>query len=361
MNWKDLSIRDRAAIIRRSVSDGIYNLGEIRNRFDRGGNIFSGEDNNQPTQQMQMWGMMPYEPSVNNPFLSPVVDFNNRLERLNDVPKMMVNADIIDGRMHGTYTQDEKSWAEEYPDAQYFTDKYSDFVSKRRDVDETNLIPYLDSKRIKLTNAGKSTGATLSTNLLDSLAKYGALTNTHPYDMVGLPARETEFGAYPGKFLVVDNKGFTPKEYTYHGQNKFVDEGVISPAELINNDKYFASPYSEAIAWAARKSGGLTSVAGDSRVYYLGYPATDSLYNAILKGGRNYADRQALKINMNEHPLVHGFNLFNSGKFNTGEAGYNDRVRKDGMNVFNSPEVKDWWNSGGRGWYIGTQYEDFNP
>ena len=39
MGWKDLSIRDKAAIIRQSVSDGIYNLGEIRNSFDEGGDI----------------------------------------------------------------------------------------------------------------------------------------------------------------------------------------------------------------------------------------------------------------------------------------------------------------------------------
>ena len=38
-SWKDLSIRDKAAYIRQSVSDGMYNLGEIRNRFDEGGDI----------------------------------------------------------------------------------------------------------------------------------------------------------------------------------------------------------------------------------------------------------------------------------------------------------------------------------
>lgn len=37
MNWKDLSIRDKAAYIRQSVSDGIYNLEEIRNAYANGG------------------------------------------------------------------------------------------------------------------------------------------------------------------------------------------------------------------------------------------------------------------------------------------------------------------------------------
>lgn len=81
-NWKDLSIRDRAAIIRQSVSDGIYNLGEIRNRFDKGGNIFSGENKNQSTQKMHLWGEFDYKPevkektlqdkfSLNAPYLQP--------------------------------------------------------------------------------------------------------------------------------------------------------------------------------------------------------------------------------------------------------------------------------------------------
>lgn len=60
MNWKDLSIRDRAAIIRQSVSDGIYNLAEIRNKFDEGGDINwqqrlaeTFEDNSKMFQQSQ--------------------------------------------------------------------------------------------------------------------------------------------------------------------------------------------------------------------------------------------------------------------------------------------------------------------
>lgn len=36
-SWKDLSISDKAAIIRQSVSDGVHNLGEIRNTYASGG------------------------------------------------------------------------------------------------------------------------------------------------------------------------------------------------------------------------------------------------------------------------------------------------------------------------------------
>lgn len=53
MSWKDLSIRDKAAIIRQSVSNGVYNLGEIRNTFNNEENLFSGKDKNQPTQKLK--------------------------------------------------------------------------------------------------------------------------------------------------------------------------------------------------------------------------------------------------------------------------------------------------------------------
>lgn len=64
MSWKDLSIRDKAAIIRQSVSDGLYNLSEIRNKFEDGGNLFSGKDKNQPTQKMHLWGEFGYPKTV---------------------------------------------------------------------------------------------------------------------------------------------------------------------------------------------------------------------------------------------------------------------------------------------------------
>lgn len=41
MAWKDLSIRDKAAYIRDSVANGIYNIADIRNLYAQGGQVTS--------------------------------------------------------------------------------------------------------------------------------------------------------------------------------------------------------------------------------------------------------------------------------------------------------------------------------
>ena len=41
MAWKDLSIRDKAAYIRDSVANGIYNIADIRNSYAQGGQVVS--------------------------------------------------------------------------------------------------------------------------------------------------------------------------------------------------------------------------------------------------------------------------------------------------------------------------------
>lgn len=241
----------------------------------------------------------------------------------------------------------------------YFEDKDEEFRRKRFDVDEKHLIPFIPSKSVVLTNAGKvASGAKISTNVLDSLARYGALAGVSPVDALGIPTRETSLGLYPGAFLFSPNP-FLPEAHTFHGQNKLVDEGVVSPAEILNNDKFYTSPYNDAIAWAGRTVGGVGS-AGDSRVRYNRSPVTDPEMDAALAKSRAYSDRLARKIDMNEHPLLHGFRLFRDRKFNTGEPGYEDHVRTDGEAVFKSPEVQKWWVSEGKNWYKGTRFEK-NP
>ena len=306
MSWKDLSIRDKAAVIREAVAGGNFNLADIRNTFDDGG---------------PMWGKFIYDGQQQEQQQE-----ENRPEEL-------------------------ATYADKYPYIQYMEDMNQRYQNIRRDVDEQNRIPFIPEKQITLTNAGLSTGATISTNVLDSLAKYGARTApvTHPYDAIGLAARETQLGLYPGRFL---------NKEQYNGQNQLVEKGFVTPVELTNDDKYYSTPYSDAIAYGAKKVGAITSIAGDSRVYYEPHPATDSLMNESMRLGRGYADAVAKQTNWQEHPLTHAFNLFNSGLYNTGEPEHSSKVREFGANVFNSPQVQKWWNEGGKDWYSGTQYEN---
>lgn len=60
------------------------------------------------------------------------------------------------------------------------------------------MIPYIDSLEIKVPGIGR-----VSTNALDSLAKYAVVTNTPLNEALGLAAQETNFGAIPSGNLKV--------------------------------------------------------------------------------------------------------------------------------------------------------------
>jgi hypothetical protein len=60
--------------------------------------------------------------------------------------------------------------------------------------DSAGIIPYIPEKAIKLTNAGKDTGVTFSTNLLDSIAKYSNITDLPLKSALGLAGQESTFG-----------------------------------------------------------------------------------------------------------------------------------------------------------------------
>ena len=56
----------------------------------------------------------------------------------------------------------------------------------------SQTIPYIDSLEIHVPGIGR-----VSTNALDTLAKYAAITSTPLYQALGLSAQETNFGAAP--------------------------------------------------------------------------------------------------------------------------------------------------------------------
>lgn len=60
------------------------------------------------------------------------------------------------------------------------------------------MIPYIDSLEIKVPGIGR-----ISTNALDSLAKYAVVTKTPLNEALGLAAQETQFGAIPSGNLEV--------------------------------------------------------------------------------------------------------------------------------------------------------------
>jgi hypothetical protein len=78
--------------------------------------------------------------------------------------------------------------------------KYGDGKSKinwkRWDDAQTTsyTIPFIDNKAITLTNAGRATGARLSTNLLDSLADNAMRAGVPVRTAIGLATKESTLG-----------------------------------------------------------------------------------------------------------------------------------------------------------------------
>lgn len=81
---------------------------------------------------------------------------------------------------------------------------YRRSINREREVEAAirkqgnERIPYIKEKEIKLTNAGKLTGAKLSTNQLDSIAKYASKAGLPIKTALGLVGQESAFGNYFG-------------------------------------------------------------------------------------------------------------------------------------------------------------------
>lgn len=88
-------------------------------------------------------------------------------------------------------------------------------------------IPYIKSKEIKLNDIGS-----VSSNALDSIAKYARKTGLDIDEAVGLAAHETGLGHYP---LFNDKNGDTQYNRALHNSDYFMNFGSI-PAEYLVRD-----------------------------------------------------------------------------------------------------------------------------
>lgn len=150
------------------------------------------------------------------------------------------------------------------------------------------MIPF--DEKSGVANLGNGTKITF--NALDSLAKYGAQAKLLPEEYLGLPNRETGFG----RIIGFTGKGSESKPLnTIFNSNYFMNYGWI-PAEYMIND--FA-------------------------------------YNNALNNGATVQDRSV-------PPLLHGFNLYKSGRYNSNETGHSDYVIERGRQALANKDIQRW-------------------
>lgn len=147
-------------------------------------------------------------------------------------------------------------------------------------------IPYLTEKEIKVPGVGR-----VSTNALDSLAKYAAITETPLSDALGLAAQETAFGALPL-------------------MNYTDDDSVDNRA--LGNSSYFRN-YGE--------------IPAENFV-------RDFRYNSNKPGDK--------PIDRSVPPLQHAFEYFKKGNYNRGDKNHTSDVKAKGREVMKTKAIQDW-------------------
>ena len=212
-------------------------------------------------------------------------------------------------------------------------------------------IPFIKSKKRTLTNAGLATGAVISENMLDSIAKYANAVGLPIKTALGLAVKETTLGNWTddatfGKLFKKGsfNRIHYTNMYNANGVKQHINPGVaIDERELVNlHDE--RNPYREAEEYADKASvKGIPDKAwSDGTDLALAH----NKYIDYLTKGEAYADRQAevIKNTPKTHVLEAAFSKFknNPNSYNPGQPNYAELVNKRAEEVWSSPEIQEW-------------------
>lgn len=196
------------------------------------------------------------------------------------------------------------------------SEKYNRFLSSKPDI----TIPYIKSKAVTLNKAGKATGARVSTNQLDSIAKYANRAGLSIPTALGLVMKETTFN------------NLTP-----YGRQIIQNENIESMPSWswVNNHhwSYWRNPYREAIEAALRNTKNKTS----------------KDINNQLANGEKYADKLAkdLKTQPFITGIEDGFRKYktNPYNYNPGQKNYVQLVNQNSRDIMNSPQIQQWYKT----------------
>ena len=201
-------------------------------------------------------------------------------------------------------------------------------------------IPFIPKKKITLTNAGLATGAILSTNLLDSIAVNAERAGLPIKTAIGLVTKESTLNnpTYDvrnrAKISVLDRsqlnraKSRGVEHFIKADQNKGDKD---TPESLLINYNPDDNPYASAKTYIFKKGKTWDDV------------------NRMLEETEAYADRLAAKNESlpSKSYLQAGFEHYkkNPRKWNPGQSNYVELVNKRADEVWNSPEIQNWYKT----------------
>lgn len=248
--------------------------------------------------------------------------------------------------------------------ASYIRDPLSRFAYKSSHQPRYNemTIPFIRNKKITLSNAGLSTGAVISENLLDSIAKYAKEEKLPIKTALGLAAKESTLGNPTDDKSIYKLIGAeTAKFFKRGGGRQFINKegNDIDARRLINYYKDTWNPYEEAIKIAKQRVLGSNSsfyrpnAWGDkNNPFYRRemeiYKRNKTAINKILTEGERYADRKAIDryLSIYGNVLQAAFRDYknNPNNYNPGQSNYSDLVNKRGDELWGSPEIQNWYS-----------------
>ena len=215
-------------------------------------------------------------------------------------------------------------------------------------------IPFIKSKKRTLTNAGLATGAVISENMLDSIAKYAKASGLPVKTALGLAVKESTLGNWTddktfstlfkeGSF----NRKFYKNLYNANGVKQHINPGIdIDERELVNfHDE--RNPYREAEDYADKAS--VKGISDKAWSDGIGLQQAYNKYIKYLTKGESYADKQAevIKNAPKTHVLEAAFSKFKNSpnNYNSGQPNYVELVNKRANEVWNSPEIQNWYKT----------------
>lgn len=204
-------------------------------------------------------------------------------------------------------------------------------------------IPYIKEKEIKLTNAGKLTGARLSTNQLDSIAKYASKAGLPIKTALGLVGQESAFGNYFG--YANNAKDLN----TYNVQPKEVRDKYGIPAyKIVNYENLIPERTPTNVDdFAINKRYGKRSVTGFGFPTITNGKELDRLklqheaYPALQR------KRSKFWRDINTPTLQLAFEHYKTSPqtYNAGNPNQQNLVNNKANDVWGSPEIQEWYRT----------------
>ena len=215
----------------------------------------------------------------------------------------------------------------------YYNDVENRYIDKIDNVKypfNNDDIPFIPNKQIVLTNAGSLTGASVSTNLLDSIAKYSAISGLSLKKAIGLASKESTLG---NPTYDVSGLNRITKGNIFKGKSEqVINDEDVTPSLLVNYNRHnMLNPYVNTLNLAIKKG-----LKGQDKIDF-------------LNSEERYVDKQADKVNnMPVKPILQA--AFEDYKrdprnYNPGQDNYVELVDKKANEAFNSPEIQNWYKT----------------